>query len=151
MAPRQRDVVLAVAVLAIAALVLWESRRIPPPFFERIGPAALPVAIGLLLAALALGLLVWRLVATGRRDEAPAFDFRPARSLAMLALFAAYVAAMQQGLLSFRLATVAFVVGAGIAMTGLRPRPVAVLAALAVLTALGTQFVFTRVFYVDLP
>lgn len=154
-----RDVVFALVVIAFCGIVYWQTLKLPPPRYEPLGPAAVPQALSAIVAVLAAGVLVRRVMTPGRRGEGPGdtavagpgFTPRPAMAAGALALTTSYVGAMDLGILGFVEASVLF-----LTLTGLflgrrdwRRLPVLVGAALAV--SLGSHFVFTRVFYIDLP
>jgi len=78
---RRAEILLALGVLALAAVVGWETVMIPvAPAYARIGPSAFPTGVALALAALGAALL-WE-AATGRwtvdesAEEAGPIDWR---------------------------------------------------------------------------
>lgn len=147
------DLGLALAVAALAALLWWESDKIPPPFFDPLGSAAVPRGIAIALAALAL-LVALRAAASLRsrgRGDAQTFRPRPDIALGIVALAVAYLGTMQLGLLGFPLATIIFLVAASALLGRFERRTVAFGAAIAVIMGVGGTWLFTEFFYIDLP
>lgn len=147
------DVGLALAVGGFAALILWEADKIPPPFFDPLGSAALPNAIALVLAVLAALVLLRAVAAHPFPALARPKDYRPrpdiALGIALLAL--AYVAAMEYDILSFRTATVLFVALASALLGRFDPRVASVGVVVALVVGIGGTYLFTHVFFIALP
>ena len=108
------DIALAAAVSAFAGLLWWQSLAIPPPFFDPLGSAAVPRAIALILAVLSVLVLARALLAlpwpATARDQG--FRPRPDIALGLVLLVVAYIALMQAEVLSFRTATIGFLIAA---------------------------------------
>ena len=54
---RRADVVLACALILVAVIVIGEANRLPPPFFDPLGSAAVPRFVSGILILLALAVL----------------------------------------------------------------------------------------------
>jgi putative tricarboxylic transport membrane protein len=152
------DLGLAAFVLLLAITVLVAAGYMPAPFFDPLGPAAVPRLIGRILAVLALALILRRLwlahrvVPAQRRPPDPDV-FRPAPWVAAGSIVAVilYAAVMQMGLLGFQEASVLVVMALGALLSiGGRQRW-ASLVLLGLATGIGFNLLFTRVFFVDLP
>ena len=138
--------------IAIGSVLLIGAGDISPPMFDPVGSAALPRACGVVIIALGLGALAqsWKNLGrpiVSKTDEAVA-QIRPA-TLGLTGLMVLYPLGMELGL-GFALSTIAFV-ALSIPLIAARWRalPVALVVALAL--GLGSQWLFTNVFYVDLP
>lgn len=146
------ELAVAAALAALAVAVLREARTIPPGLYEPLGSAPVPRATAALILLLALGV---GLAAIRRlRRERPAW--RPPGSRALDAFLVslatiAYAAAMQARLAAFAVLTSLYLLATIGWLLRFDPRrlPWVVLVALA--TGYGCQFLFTRVFVVDLP
>lgn len=147
------DLGLAAAVAALAVLLWLESDKIPPPFFDPLGSAAVPRGIAAALAALALLIALRAAPSLGARGTGGAAAYRPRPDIALgiVALAIAYLGAMQSGLLGFPLATIIFLVAASALLGRFARRTVAFGTAIAVLMGLGGTWLFTEFFYIDLP
>lgn len=158
----RRDIALAVAILAFSALVYWQVLGLPPPRYEPMGSAALPKALSVIMAALAMLLLVralWGRSSADAGDEAAAEKSatapagvvkRPWLAFATFCATAAYVAALDAKLLNYPLATIVYLGGTSLLLTRGDWRQWRWIAAFAVGMALACYFVFTRIFYIDL-
>jgi hypothetical protein len=155
------DIVFALGVIAVAGVVWWEASFLPPPLYDPLGPGTAPIwlcwaLIGLgaiLLARALLGLAIGHsaqalILGIGGADGD--YRLRPGLAVFGFAATLAYVAAMTLGV-GFLWATMAFMAALGVAMGERTPRHIAIAVVLAVLGALGVDFLFRRVFVVLLP
>ena len=147
------DLGLALTVTALAALLWRESDKIPPPFFDPLGSAAVPRGIAAALVALALLVALRAAASLGApgRGEGQTYRPRPDIALGIVALAVGYLGAMQLGLLGFPLATIVFLVAASALLGRFDRRTVAFGAAIAVIMGVGGTWLFTEFFYIDLP
>ena len=156
------EVTLAVLLVLMAAIVWIDVSRLPPAFFDPVGSAVFPRAVAAVIAVLSLVVLVQTIA--GRRgsqdaaltpedrsdgDDAP--PRRTAMGAGMYGMLILYAAAMQIGLLGFATATSIFIFVAGSMLGRFRRREMLVSAAVAVILGFGGNYLFTRVFYIDLP
>jgi hypothetical protein len=146
-----RDTGIGLGLLAVCALVYWQTLQIPSPPFVPIGPAFYPKVIVLLLA----GLAVWLTVQSGLAGRAP--RARPAAGHApnyrlvayCFAIFFAYIAALS--VIGYLASTFLFVLALAWVMGPRQPRRLPGLVLLALGTTLLTYVVFERYLYVFLP
>lgn len=148
--PVRIEAPLALGLIALAGLVLVESRHIPPTVFDALGSAAVPRGVAVLIALLSL-LVLARCRGRAGAAEAGVSLARRVDALAVLLLTALFVAAMQAELLGFGwLASVYLVAAIGwLERFALRRLPATVV--LAAVVGFGLQYVFTRIFIVNLP
>jgi putative tricarboxylic transport membrane protein len=147
------DVALAIAVAAFAGLLWWEALKIPPPFFDPLGSAAVPKAIAVALAALAIIILVRALLALPWPARQPPRDYRPRPDIAagIVVLVFAYVGVMQLRLLGFELATILFLIAAAALLGRMNRMTLALGVVCALVIGIGATWLFTGFFYIDLP
>ncbi len=145
------EIGVAAAFIAGCLAALWETRDIPPGTFEPLGSAPVPQGVALLIIALCLMVIVTAL----RRPAEPAEDLgyapRPLDAAVTAGLTVVYVAAMQARLMDFAPLTALFLFVTIAFLTRLRLRSLPTAALVGVITGWGLQYVFTRVFVVDLP
>ena len=146
------DLALAAGLLLFSGLLYYEAERLPPPFFDPLGSAAVPKLAALVLTILAALLVLGHL----RRAAGPGQAGREPGGARLVALGAvlipiAYVAIMQARVLGFREATVLFVFALGALLGRRERRRLVALAGLALLIGIGFDYLFTQVFYIDLP
>jgi len=154
---RWADGILAVTVVAFATVIIVEAERLPPPFFDPLGSAAVPKFVAGVLIALAASLLwrCWRQPAAavaidGELDDAPASN-APAVAIGATVLPILYVGSMHAGILGFAPASAAFVWLLGTLLARGRWRTMALLIPLAIVVGYGLNALLTRFFYIDLP
>ena len=150
---RVAEIGLAAALLAISVAIYWSSLSLPPAMLEPIGPAAFPRVVASILAILAilvLGSALRRQTSAGT-EASEQVGRRPGLALLTLVISIAYIAAMEVGLLGFREATVLYLVVLGAVLVGFDRRRLIPIAVIALILGVGAHWIFTRLFYVDLP
>jgi Tripartite tricarboxylate transporter TctB family len=143
-------------VLAGALVLLWVSTSIQDFGLDVLGPAFMPrfvlcILIG--LAGLDIAIIWWSAPEQkAEENDDPEFEvaIRP-RSLAVLGVLTAYVAALSTGSISFELASVLFVILTGIIAGARTKRTIMLLIAVSVVYALAAGWIFRSVFFVALP
>lgn len=150
------DLILAIGSIALGATILWLSADLPDAPYEPAGPALIPQIAAIVFLGLAVALLVKSLRALVRGGMIPPrWDgqarLRGARALAGMALTVAYIAAMSSGLAGFVGASLVFLLAFGMLLLGTRPRALLFVLVMAAALAFGNDYLFTRVFVVDLP
>ncbi|MBJ3774643.1 tripartite tricarboxylate transporter TctB family protein [Acuticoccus mangrovi] len=147
------DVGLALVVAAFAALLLWQAAKVPPPFFDPLGSAAVPRGVAVVLLLLAAIVLVRALLARPwpalERDTG--YRRRPDVACGIVALAVAYVGVMAAGVLGFMVATILFLALGTALLATFRRRQVLIGLALAVVLGIGGTLLFTEFFFIDLP
>jgi putative tricarboxylic transport membrane protein len=147
------DVALALAVGAFAALLWREALKVPPPFFDPLGSAAVPKGVALVLLALSAMVLVRAVIARPwpSAGEDAGYRPRPAIAVGIVSLCLAYLGLMQLRLLGFQLASILFMIAATALLARLQLRTSLLGAAIALVVGIGGTLLFTRFFYIDLP
>lgn len=145
------DALIGALILGIAALLFWQTGKIPTPPFIPIGPAFYPRVILVVLAVLAVALMAETLLARREPPRGPAVPAARRRWLVALcfALFGLYTAALPW--LGYRLSTGLFVAAT---QWSLGPRTLGSLPGCALVgatTALVSYAVFQLYLHVLLP
>ena len=156
---RRRDLIFALVIIAVAAVVIWEARKQPHSPYDPIGAAGVPIWTAGIMIVLA-GSMLLRL-ALGRSTAGAAkslftsteavddsYDTRPGLSLAAIVGSIVYIAAMP--LVGFLPATIAFLWLLGSILSDRSPRALAICAAIAIVGGVGLDLGF-RAMLVDLP
>ena len=150
---RVAEIGLAAALLAMSVAVYWSSLSLPPAMLEPVGPAAFPRVVASILgvlAAIVLGSALLRRASAGT-DTSEMESRRPGLAVLTLVLSIAYIAAMEIELLGFREATVLYLLALGAVLVGFDRRRLIPIAVIAVVLGVGAHWIFTQLFYVDLP
>lgn len=142
--------------IVACALILWETRTIPAGTFEPLGSAPVPQATALLIMALSLvvGIRgVLKLRAAPPRPLTPADDTgaRPLDAVIIAALTVVYVTILDARIINFAELTAGFLFIAIAVLIRFKPRGLLTAAVVAAITGWGAQYIFTRIFVVDLP
>ena len=145
------DVALATLMIAAGIACILSASTLSKSDLEPIGPAAFPIAVAIILIALAAAVLINAFRPRTIGGESVEFRHRGDLAAIMVGFTAAYVLAMQFDLLSFRWATVAYVAVLCAALFGWQPRKLPAAAILGLVMGLGLQYVFTKVLFLDLP
>lgn len=145
------DLMLAVSLAAIAGTLLYGARFIPPPFFDPVGSAALPRAVAWALIGLLAVQLSVRIAGQQPREPLRWGDIAMGRGAVFtLLILSVYCAVMQARWLDFAPATALFLaVSITVLIGAWRMLPLA--AVIGLVLGYGSQWMFTDVFFVDLP
>ena len=137
--------------LSVGSGLLYGAQFIQPPLFDPVGSAALPRACAVALIALALGEVLAQFLKQQPDNGAPADtqDGLDWITATVAILMIAYLGLMQLGL-SFEAATLSFVM-ATIPVIGRSIRLLAIAVIIAALLAFGAAWLFSTIFFVDLP
>jgi putative tricarboxylic transport membrane protein len=149
------DIVFAAVVILFAGIVWWGTLDLPPPRYEPMGSAALPQALAAIMAVLALfvgarGVLAFA-KASGTRPAPAPFRKRPALAVATLAILVAYLLLFEFRLTGFITASIPAFGLIGCMLVDFERKRVPYVLGFVVLIVTLSHFVFTRLFYIDLP
>ncbi len=147
------DLAVCGGLVAFALVVLRGVKDIPPPFFDPVGSAAFPKYAAYIVIALAVAIAIRALASLkgGRKAEPKGYVPEPLLALAVVGVPSVYVLSMQSGLLSYRIATVLFIFILSSLLARFDKRVMISSAIIAAVFGFGGQYLFTEVFYMDLP
>lgn len=147
-------------LVVLSGLVFAETRDIAPPLYDPLGSAAIPQVVALVVAGMAAAVALSGI----RRLRVPEADASepgvvseaqaattPEQAMLFVALCAVYLVVMGVGLVPFAWASLVFVTAAGTVLGQRRPAAAAIALLLGVLLGFGGKYVFTHVFFLDLP
>lgn len=146
-------------VYAVAFVLYFGAKDLPPPRFEPLGSAALPNAIAVILTVLASFILVPALLTLHRARKAEADsnegvgllgEYAVWRGLAIFAVLVTYVAALDFFRSGFVITTTIVVTVISGIFVGLRPKSLILHAIGGFCLAMILMLVFTKILYVDL-
>lgn len=152
---KRGEIALAVALIVLSGIIWYGAAKLPPPYFDPIGSAAFPKAMAIVITGLSLIMVTQSFRVSDERPVAEgAGEFPRPRYLlavAMYGLMIIYAAIMQEKLLGFAPSTMLFVITAGAILGRFRLRQLLVSIAISIVLGYGGEYVFTRVFFIDLP
>jgi putative tricarboxylic transport membrane protein len=147
------DLAVCGGLIALAVFILMGVKDIPPPFFDPVGSAAFPKYAAYLVIAFAIAIAIraYTSLKTEKPKEAQGFTSEPLLALSVVAIPSLYIASMQAGMLSYRIGTVIFIFLLSSILARFEKRVMISSAIIAVVFGFGGQYLFTEVFYMDLP
>ncbi|MEZ5845782.1 MAG: tripartite tricarboxylate transporter TctB family protein [Geminicoccaceae bacterium] len=163
---RRTDIGVALGLIVICAAIIIETLDLPPGTFEPLGSAPVPRTTATIIILLC-GLVIARAArrpasasasAGGNADEGgdadgkgdqPANGYGHAFVTVLLTL--AYAAAIHMRLSTFAVLTTLYLVATIGWLRGFRVRLLPAVAVTALVVGFGCQYIFTRIFVVDLP
>jgi putative tricarboxylic transport membrane protein len=143
------EIGVALMLILIASLALFGTADIPPGRFEPLGSAPVPQAVAGLILILSLWIIVRTLIDRRPIAANPASRYLDALVVAVLTLV--FVAAMQQRLAAFSVLTTLYLVATIGFLVRFDRKRLPWVVVVAAVTGFGFQYLFTRVFVVDLP
>ncbi|MEX2374964.1 MAG: tripartite tricarboxylate transporter TctB family protein [Dehalococcoidia bacterium] len=147
------DLLVVGLTLTVAGVMLVGAQYVSPPIFDRVGSAAVPRAVAVALFLLTIVFVIQRLMKkpAAEAGESSINRIRVGRSAAAsLALMIGYGLLLHTRLLGFAPATVVYLTAAIPVLSG-RWQHLPVAAAVALAMGFGCDWLFTQVFYIDLP
>ena len=152
---RKLDIGVSAALIVICVAVYWESLSMPPAFYDPIGPAAFPRALSVTICFLSIILIIKALrLSSGKSIQAtrqPAYRLRPDLAVGAAILTGIYVLLLTLRLLSFGVSTTAFLISFIMLLMPFDRRRLLNAIIIALLMGFGGGYIFTHVFYIDLP
>lgn len=165
MPPATRDIVLASCTLLVCGAVYFDLKHVRViAGQDPLGSAGLPMATIIIIAALCVFLMVRALWTFRRPVEASRVPAAPdgiegalrapfsdhLLTAGFLVLSLLYALSMDLRI-DFTLSTFIFLVVGGAMISDLRPRSLMVTVVVAAILAFGCDYVFTKIFLIDLP
>jgi hypothetical protein len=147
------DLWIGVLFIVTCAVVLWETRDIPPGTFEPLGSAPIPQAVAVLIILLTLVIMAKAWLSLKRGETAGDAQVPPryADAAMLCALTVAYVTALHLRIGRFDVLTTIFLfITIGILVRFGR-KSLLTIGIVSAITGFGAQYAFTQVFVVDLP
>ncbi len=149
------DILLAIGMIIFSAVIYIGSLELPPPRYEPMGSAAIPKGLAVIMTFLSI-LLVIRALPHLKSYEATKTKItditpRPRLAVAIFAITVVFIAVLDFGLLGFMPAGVLFMTAIGYLMTHRDLKRLPYVIAFSVIMVVGNFYIFTKIFYIDLP
>lgn len=149
---RRFDIGVALVLIVIAAVAIWEAADLPPGTFEPMGSARVPQMTAGLIILLALWVIIRAMLRDGGvRDVEPPGGTRWRDAAIVAGLTVLYVTALQFRLTTFAIVTTVFLTVTILVLSRFDFAKLPVILVVAAITGFGCQYLFTRVFVIDLP
>lgn len=145
------DVALALFMILFGALGYWGSLGLPEAVLEPVGPAVFPGVVSVVIAGFALCILAAGIFRPPPRRPPPDHRRRADLAIRMLALSVLYLLVMQFEWIAYREATVLYGTILTLALFDFQWRKLPMSLAISLTIGVGTQYIFTRWLYIDLP
>jgi putative tricarboxylic transport membrane protein len=150
-----QDYVVSCFTIILAGLVLWGAKDIPPPFFDPLGSAAVPKVCAYILITLAVIISLRRFFenksGSTASSEEVGYRAEPWLAVAVVGLSILYTFAMGAGWIGFRWGTVLYVLATGSILAKGNHKIMAISLALGLMFGIGGHYLFSTIFYIDLP
>jgi hypothetical protein len=149
---RRIDIGVALVLIVIAAVAIWQAADLPPGTFEPLGSARVPQITAGAIILLALGVIFSVILRNGGVSDTESEGSARWGDAAIVALLTVlYVTALQFRITTFAIVTTVFLTGTIFVLARFNIAKLPVILLLAAATGFGCQYLFTRVFVVDLP
>lgn len=148
------DIGLSIFLITVCGIILWQAAKLPPGVFEPLGSAPVPKTVAWIIIGLCVIVIVNAIrkmrLGIGPKPEG-GFEPRPLDAVGVLVMTALYVLVMQYRLTSFAIATTIMLIVTIGFLNRFRLSTMPWAVGIALTVAFGCQYLFTRVFVVDLP
>jgi putative tricarboxylic transport membrane protein len=152
---RKLDIGVAAALIVICVAVFLESLSMPPAFYDPIGPAAFPRALSVTIGLLSIVLLIKTLRLPSEKSsqtaQQPTHRKRPDLAVGAAILTGIYVLLLTLRLLSYGVITTAFLISFIMLLIPFDRKRLLIAIIIALIMGFGGGYIFTHVFYIDLP
>lgn len=151
---RQFEIGVSIFIIAVCCVVIYESLDLPPGSFEPLGSAPVPQATSGLIIVLSLLVIVSALrrpVDSGPRGPEEETPDEPVSAMLLASATLLYVLLLHFRAIDFGSLTAIYLFALISALERFRSRSLIGAAIVAVICGYGIQFLFTKVFVVDLP
>ena len=148
---RRVDIGVALLLIVFCGVILFESRTLPPGSFEPLGSAPVPQATALLIILFALIVIVRALLRSPVGEESSEVPPAYFDASIIVVLTIAYVIVLQARILEFSWLTLIFLFLTIGFLTRFHKKTLPIVVVVALIVGFGAQYIFTRVFVVDLP
>ena len=127
----------------------------PPAFYDPIGPAAFPRALSVTIFCLSIILIIKALrLPSGKSSQTArqtAYRLRPDLAVGTAILTGIYVLLLTLRLISFGVITTAFLISFIMLLMPFDRKRLLIAIIIALMMGFGGGYIFTHVFYIDLP
>lgn len=148
---RRFDIGVALILILIAAVAIWQAADLPPGTFEPMGSARVPQITAGLIIILGLWVIVRAMLREDEVKESAPGRARWRDAVIVGVLTVLYVTAMHLRLTTFAIVTTIFLTATIFVLTRFDLAKLPVILLVAAITGFGCQYLFTRVFVIDLP
>ncbi|MBW1698418.1 MAG: tripartite tricarboxylate transporter TctB family protein [Deltaproteobacteria bacterium] len=156
----KNDIGLSLFLIGICVVMIWDSWDIPPGSFEPLGAGPVPRMIAYTVIAICLvimlrAVLQWKRLKTspGSKVSETTLPYRPRPkdAVIVLGLTTLYVGLMASRLVGFATITAVFLFITISLLMNFNRKSMLIAAVIALIMGFGCQYLFTKVFVVDLP
>jgi putative tricarboxylic transport membrane protein len=149
------DIILAIGMIIISAVVYIGAMELPPPRYEPLGSGAIPKGLAVIMAVLSVFLIIRALphlkTFEGNHDEITDITPRPLLAAITFGLTMLFIAVLDFEILSFMPAAIIYMTSIGYFLTHRNLKRMPYYFAFSVVMVVGNYYLFTKVFYIDLP
>jgi hypothetical protein len=155
------EIGVGVVSILVALVTIYGTLELPPGSFEPLGSATIPQVVSgaiIVFSMWMIGSAVLRTreirkgsVSTSETDAQDTFRLRNDFAIALVVFSIVYVAVMAMDWVRFSVATLVFLLASIGMLSGFARRALPFIIILSVVLGFGLEYLFTKVFVIDLP
>ena len=153
---RNLEIGVSALLIVASAAIFVETLELPPPVYDPIGPAAFPRVLSVIIGILALVVIVSAvrrpsLAAVQDGGQPRTYRLRPDLALGSTLLTTGYVVLLAFRPFSFAVLTTLYLVVQIMLLFDFERRRLPAAVLLAAVFGFGSDYIFTQLFFIDLP
>ena len=149
------DIILAIGMIIMSVVVYIGAMELPPPRYEPLGSGAIPKGLAVIMVALSVFLIIRAIphlkTFEGNQNEVTDVTPRPVLSALIFGFTLLFIAVLDLEILSFIPAGIIYMTSIGYFMTHQNLKRLPYFFVFSVLMVVGNYYLFTKIFYIDLP
>ena len=149
------EIALSTTLILLSVIVYYFSLDLPEPEYEPLGSAALPQALAVIMSLLSLIVIIKaipRLKTYNSDDEAnPEIVARPKLAIIIFLITMIFIGVLDFGVMGFLPAGIIYLSIVGYLMTHRNLRRLPWVIGFSIILTVSSFYIFTKLFYIDLP
>ena len=149
------EIALSIGLIVLSIIVYYFSLDLPEPEYEPLGSAALPQGLAVIMSLLSF-VIIYKAIPRLKTyevvvDPNPEVMPRPMLSIVIFILTLIFIGVLDFGILSFMPAGIIYLSVIGYLMTNRDLKKLPYVIGFSVILTVTSFYIFTKLFYIDLP